>query len=283
MTVRDCVRFSDPSSQMHGHANDHSIGIILRTPQKWECTVGGLAISHDFSTGITTAMHVGYIFELDRHINSGSRQPKSLTAFLSVIRQYRSLWAHPLVLPNLFLVTHVLRVTDFVLEDLNQQVMRLEYCIGVTKSGRSGQPHLNFPDDKDLAEQQMLYIGEQMQRHNAKRLTEEINDLTTKLEFTRCSPQWDYNFSVFLLKALEKSTRLEEYRGTPNSSIRETLEYIQSYSDGLKEVVQSFRARMELQLNIVHLSSPTFGIEVELTAASCTLRSPKMTARRVLA
>ncbi|KAF2159345.1 hypothetical protein M409DRAFT_30222 [Zasmidium cellare ATCC 36951] len=234
------------------------LSIVFRSPQKWECTVGGLAMSHDFKTGVTTALNIGYAFDLNQCVDSSSSLPDALTKFISRVEKCQSLWPHPLFLPNLFRVQHVLRVSNFIMQDLDRQVIRLEYCVGVTKAGRSNKPHLDFPEDEDLAERQKLYIGDQLQRDNARRLMEDINDLTTKLEFTKMSASWDQHFAVFVLELLADSRRLADYRGISAAAFRETLEYVRNYSQSLCDVVQSHHARMQLQLNITLLGMDMF-------------------------
>lgn len=44
------------------------LGLVFRTPQKAECSTGGISLCHDISTGITTALILGYSFTLERFV-----------------------------------------------------------------------------------------------------------------------------------------------------------------------------------------------------------------------
>lgn len=212
-------------------------------------------MSHDFKTGMTTALYIGFASDLHGAIDSSSQLPSALASVISKFEKYRSLWTHPLFLPSLFLAEHTRRVGNLVSRTLDRQVVLLEYRIGVTKAGRADKPHLDFPDDSDVAElpKQKLYVGEQLQRANVRKLMEDLNDLTTRLEFTKGSPNWDDRFAVFILRMLDRSQRLENYRGTSSAAFRETLEYVQNCSQSLCEIVHGHYSRMQLQLNIVGL------------------------------
>lgn len=242
------------------HVDDcKKLGLIFRTPQKSECSTGGLSISHDFSTGITTALVLGYSFSIDELVVA----PKPVfEAFLQQIRENWTLWNHALLLPSLFLVLHTLRVRSYIYDTLSSRVIYLESCIGITKAGRSGQIRYDAPEEAKNEDQEKLFIedekGDQhMQRDRAKKLTATINDLSTSILFARRSPQWDMECADFLLKLLDDNQRLQTYQSVSAQHFRQTLDYVKSYSAALSEATETSQARLQLQLNIV-CSETTF-------------------------
>jgi hypothetical protein len=211
-------------------------------------TTGGLALSHDFTTGITNALILGQGYSL----HTLPAVHSNLDAFLSSLRDNLFQCVHPLVLPTLFLMSHVWRVDQNIIEDITPKVMDIEKSIGITKSGRtpstySGSP-TEFGRDETLGR---LYNSDELQRWEAKRLTEAINDLSTRLIFVKRSPSWDLEASETLINLLKDTPRLKEYRGVSYHGILETIEFLRSYSDASLDKVQTSQSRMELQLNIV--------------------------------
>jgi hypothetical protein len=161
-----------------------------------------------------------------------------------------------LLLPCLFMVTHVKHVRTYIMEDLTREIIRIERSVGVTRAGRSHRRHYRMPMRPQQEAVQSLFLDNQLQREHAKELTQAINNLSTWIIFTKRSPQWDIDCVKFLLQLLESNTRLAEYRGIPAQTFRETLHYVQSFSEACLEVTQTSEARMQLQLNIVSSSSP---------------------------
>ncbi|KAK9777964.1 hypothetical protein SCAR479_05290 [Seiridium cardinale] len=227
------------------------LGLVFRTPQKRECTIGGFALAHDFETGITTALSLGNHFQLHEYKSKQGTPspPPAMEEFLAQLRDSENLWSHTLLLPCLFLVVHVQRVRTYIMEDLSRQIVLVENRVGITQTSRS-QKHC-------YAEQgfgNSLFVGEQLQREQAKALTREINNLSTWIIFTKRSPQWDIDCIKFLLQLLNGNQRFLAYRDIPAQTFRETLDYVQNYSEAGLEVTQSSEARMHLQLNILYTS-----------------------------
>lgn len=162
------------------------------------------------------------------------------------MRQAQESLSHPLLLPSLFLSRHILRVSAYIKEHISERVVQLESAIGVTKAGRSFmRGGANVPS---------LFVDDQMHRNNAKRLTADINDLTTWIMFTRRSPEWDIECIDFLLRLLGKSRKLRECHGIAPQPFYEALDYMRNYAQGCLESCQTSKARMDLQLNIVGIS-----------------------------
>lgn len=220
--------------------------IVLRTPQKWECSIGGLASTYDFSTGVTTAVIINHAFDIDQlHV----RRAPILRRFLRQIEAHPSKWAHPLFLPSVFLATHARYVRNYITLNLNKRTVLVERLIGITKAGQPRELRDLISAQED---QRCLFKEGRLQRNNAQVLTQEINDLSTWTIFTKRSPQWDIECTEFLLKLLDDTRRLDDYRGVLAPAFRETLEYVRSYSRTCAEITQTTEARLKLQLNILY-------------------------------
>lgn len=215
-------------------------------------------MSHDFQTGVTTALSIGYHLNLQRDrpsSSTASKYPPAFDTFLDQIQDCENLWDHLLLLPCLFLISHVRRVRAYIMGDLSHQVVLVEKSIGVTKAGSSQRQYYSSHKYPIHQEDEKLFVGKHLQREHAKTLTQTINNLSTWIIFAKRSPQWDIDCIKFILKLLDSSERLANYRGIPAQTFRETLEYVQNYSEACLEVTHTSEARMQLQLNIVSLDS----------------------------
>lgn len=162
-------------------ANCSSQAFVFRTPQLKDCTIGGLSVSHDFEKGLTTALILGYAFDL----HQPQAEQKALESFLQQIKDCQQCWGHALLLPCLFLVEHAQRVQNYAAGALSRRVVLVEHSIGITTTGRSGMIQYDFPSDWQHANDQRLFTGDldHMQRRNAKKLV-----ATSKIEYSlvRC-------------------------------------------------------------------------------------------------
>lgn len=207
-------------------------------------------MSHDFSSGITTALSIGY------DLQSYTVSLRPLAPGQSLIRKIKdchSRWTHPLLLPSLFLVDHAQRVHNYINNLLSERVVLVEHLVGVTQTGRSQQPHLDFRNSEHAgdANSLKLFEGQRLQRENARKLVEKINDLSTQILFSKRSPEWNIGCNKFVLQLLEGSTRLANCRSIPARSFKEVLEFVRAYSEASAEVIQTNQDRVSLQLDIV--------------------------------
>ncbi|KAH6645003.1 hypothetical protein BKA67DRAFT_586711 [Truncatella angustata] len=230
------------------------LSLVLRTPQKWEMSTGGLIVTHDFESGMTTALSIGLAFELDKCASAdGSLQPSpALGAFFDQIEECEHLWGSPLLLPSLFLVAHVQRVRTYIMEDLSRRIVAIEQIVGVTNAGQSQRRYYEPRTHPAYRDDQKLFVGEHLQRDHAKKLTQTINNLSTWIIFTKRSPYWDIEAVKFIRGILDGSERLRNYRNISAQAFRETLDYVQNYSEASLEVTQTSEERMKLQLNILY-------------------------------
>lgn len=227
---------------------------------------------------------LGYSFQLDHFLGDSNELPPPLEAFVNQVKECENLWSHPLLLPCLFLVTHVRRVRTFIMEDLSRQITLVEASVGVTKAGRSRENYYIAPRDPIQKGDEQLFVDGNLQRGHAKTLTQSINNLSTWIIFAKRSPQWDIDCVKFVLRILDNSQRLLDYNGISSQTFRETLDYVQNYSEACLEVTQTSESRMQLQLNIVSPSSMLRKGEKGRTLTVCSFirQSPKMMVKLVL-
>ncbi|PSS03342.1 hypothetical protein BD289DRAFT_191491 [Coniella lustricola] len=240
------------------------LSLVFRSPQKWEMSIGGFAVSYDFATRTTTALSYGTIFDIWHFTNTAS-PPPALSAFLAQLTRTQTLMHHVCYLPCLFLALHVERVRTYVMDDLSARVIDIEASIGITKAGRSGKffPRTNLrapvTDSAGEAELTPLFDhGGQMNKATAKRLMRRLNDVTTWTIFSKRSPEWDIECAGFLLGLLDRSERLrkDEFgeRMVPGEAFVETLEWLREHSRACYETTVTTEARLQLQLNILYTS-----------------------------
>jgi hypothetical protein len=76
------------SSLSFGESN--KTGLLFRTPQKWECSIGMFAVSHAFDTCITTALSLGYAFDLDKF---ETEPPLRFASFVDQIKESQTFYS----------------------------------------------------------------------------------------------------------------------------------------------------------------------------------------------
>jgi hypothetical protein len=226
----------------------NKLGLLFRTPQKWQCSIGMFAVSHAFDIGITTALSLGYAFDLDKF---ETEPPSRFANFVNQIEESRAYWTHPMMLPCLFLITHALRVEYYLRDTISPEVVAIKDYIGVTKAGTSHRDYLGVPGNEQKVNQHKLFVNGRLHRGNAKRLTGLINDLSTWINFTKRSPQWDIQCADFLLDLIDSDQRLRDRDGLSVKCLQEALHYVRNHSEACLDNAESAAAQMQLQLEIV--------------------------------
>lgn len=209
------------------------------------------AVSHAFDTRITTALSLGHGFDLDKFDTS---PPPKLVDFVDQLRESRKRWAHPILLPCIFLATHALRVEAYLRDTISPEVVFVKDCIGVTKAGTSQRAYLGLPGDEQRVNQRKLFENGKLHRGNAKRLTESINDLSTWISFAKRSPKWNIQCADFLLNVIDSDQRLQDRDGVSAKCFQEALHYVRNTCEASLDVGESAEAQMQLQLEIVSAS-----------------------------
>jgi hypothetical protein len=251
--------------------------LLFRTPQKWECSIGMFAVSYTFDTGITTALSLGYAFDLDKF---ETEPPARFASFVDQIEERRAYWSHPMMLPCIFLVTHALRVEYYLRDTIGPQVLAIKDCIGVTKAGAYQREWFGIPGNEEDVSRRKLFVGGKLHRENAKRLTESINDLSTWINFAKRSPQWNIQCADFVLNLIDSDQRLRDRDGLSVEPFHEALHYVRNHGEAWLEDAENAAAQMQLQLNIVSRTfPPAFGYHS--SGHSCIRPSLKTMAKPV--
>ena len=156
------------------------------------------AISYLFETRTTTALNIGFAFDLD---GFNSHPPLAFANFAHQLTANQSHWAHPCMLPCTFLSVHTLRVESYLRDVIGSGVLAVKQLIGVIKAGTSEQQfYSNEPGGSGIEMyRRKLFVDGKVHRSNAPRLTHKINDLSTWIIFEKRSPQWDIQAGDFLL------------------------------------------------------------------------------------
>ncbi|KAF7540555.1 hypothetical protein G7054_g1228 [Neopestalotiopsis clavispora] len=244
------------------------IGLVFRTPhiRLNGYQIGGYAVSHDFDTATTTALILGNCFDLDRdddRVRFEVPRPK-LEEFANQVRDCGHLWRHPLLLPCLLLGLHARLVHSHIRKQSDPTLSALETVIGVTtrkdqkitdadlhKILNDGGDNSEFKSDPSHRLTGELFVDGQLQRKQAKTLTQLINSISKRMTYLKRSPQWDLDCVKFLRRILDASPRLSNHPSVPAQTFRETLDYVESYSEVCLEVTVTSEARVQLHLNIV--------------------------------
>ena len=203
------------------------------------------AVSHSFETRVTIAINLGYAFDLEKF---NPHPPAVLMNFVDQLKASQAYWAHPCLLPCMFLSAHTLRVESYLRNIIGPGVLAVKQDIGVTKAGMSEREF--FPNDLGQC-QSMLFVDGKLHRGNARRLTQTINDLSTWIIFTKRAPQWDIQCSDFLLDLVDSDQRLHRDDQASAKSLQEALYYIRNDCEACLENAESYEAQMKLQLEIV--------------------------------
>jgi hypothetical protein len=209
------------------------------------------AVSHTFDTRITTAMSLGYAFDLETF---DTKRASNFGKFVNQLNENRDYWTHPMMLPCMFLITHALRVESYLRDTIGPQVVAIKNYVGVTKAGTFQREYSEPPSAELMANQRQLFVNGRLHRGNARRLTESINDLSTWINFAKRSPKWDIQCADFLLNLIESDQRLRDLDEKSVKHLQETLYYVRNHCEASLDVAESSAAQMQLQLDIVSKS-----------------------------
>lgn len=192
-----------------------SLAFVFRTPQLKDCSIGGLSVSYDFKHDTTTALILGYAFDIKALDGDPTKTPRSLAQFVRQLFDCHLCWGHPLLLPCIFLVEHAQRVQKYATGILSRRVVLVEHSIGVTKTGRSGIVEYDFPNEREHANDQMLFVDGHMQRQNAKKL---VGTSTWSQARRHCWMADDYEGTIVHLGNLLLTPSLQSTNFPPRSS-----------------------------------------------------------------
>jgi len=244
--------------------SDHiTTAIVVKLPQMYQLGNHGMALSHTFKTGVTSAFMHGWNLISSQHEVTGE-------SIASVMQRVDTLLAasestslsNPLLLPTIVLKDHMARIQDFLDLELIPRVEEIEYKLRVTKSARLA---VNMTEDllsrqeyeelqqrrrQDLKELKDLMANEQLRTN----LTTDLNTtLTDCLNFMHVL-KWDQRYCQFLFD-VQKRIHLFRPDDMRRSNSSEELESMTRHLDcniqSHIEYLEALIARLNLQLSVV--------------------------------
>ncbi|TVY51394.1 hypothetical protein LCER1_G005876 [Lachnellula cervina] len=230
------------------------ISFLLKAPQKMPIANYLLALSHNISTGMTTALihEAPIVYTTQRRHRDYHRfnihvHDKKITQSSQIISRLQSSisqWANPMLLPIILMENHMIRSRLFA-HDLDDQVVALERQTGVVFAGRSVRP-------KELAIQ-----PEQIPKVSIRKLTQDMHTLLTEIIFYERVLEWSFDCADSLQKCtreLSKSTLPESRTGLyeSNRDILETIEYLAASRKSMSNFQRTSKERVQSQIGVLY-------------------------------
>jgi hypothetical protein len=227
------------------------IETLIKAAQKVDIANCLLSLSHEVSTGSTTAFILGDgvttspIFRTIEAARPGALLRSSSTAqsrpIKALIEATASFWAHPMLLPVLLLQNHFFRAEAFS-SFLDDAVLELEHVIGVAFPSKSGAPV------QDHSRGDLLDMTTHMHATMVQIL------LVTRI----CHSENCY--AAFLLKTHDEVANLMAFDGSPSTEeisaeLREAIEYSTSSITNHGDFVRALKDCVQSQLEVVRTSS----------------------------
>lgn len=221
----------------------------MKVPQKIQVANYVLALSHDLSTGVTTALINGYCaMTMRKYLTDeirnfvGNEHSDQSYHILSQIQANTASWTHPMLLPTILLETHMQRARRFS-EKLESQVMELERSTGVVFAGRLGGGGAKPPPKEHT-------------RRDTRRLTQDMHTTLSEIIMFSSSTSWDLNFAPVLLKWCKDAAEIIPHvrwhstiQGT--RALDEALEHMVGESKSMSEYVTTLKERVQSQVTVV--------------------------------
>lgn len=225
----------------------------------------GMALSHSFKTGVTSAfMHGWNLISTKHEVTGESIVPVMERVDTLLIASESTSLSNPLLLPTILLKDHTARIHDFLNMQLIPRIEKIEYKLRVTKSARLAvivTEDLLLPEEfeelqerhrQDLKELKDLMANEQLRTN----LTTDLNTtLTDCLNFMHVL-KWDQRYCQFLLDVQKRVHQVRSddmgvsgFSEELDSMVRHLDCNIQSHIEYLEALI----ARLNLQLSVVCL------------------------------
>jgi len=244
-------------------------GFILKAPQKMRIANYLLALSHNISTGVTTALIHGsrlhtvlptvksspleapdaYTAERQRrdyHPLNIDVHDEKITQSSQIISRLRSSigqWANPMLLPTILIENHMIRSGLFA-HGLDDRVIALERQTGVVFAGRIVNP-------KELA----IQPGD-IAKVSIRKLTQDMHTLLTEIIFYERVVEWSFDCadslekcSKELSKSLLPNNRESLYEN--NRELLETIEYLAASRKSMSGFQRTSKERVQSQIEVV--------------------------------
>ena len=224
------------------------LSLVVKATQKVEIANYLLSMSHDFTTGWTTAFICGdgAIKPRNCDVTYGNQLPQIVT----MITSSTGLWSHPTFLPTLLLGNYCQRI-EIRTRTLEKALLKLETGLGVTIAGGAGIgaiPQENWPENI-----------------NVKETTIGLHSTMAKIIFMLRTCDWARRYSSFLKELdddLTKDQSLKLDKGAGNE-LRERIIFVTSSLDGMRDFFSALQERAQTQINVVSILE---SLQVNLSA-----------------
>lgn len=242
----------------HPNTPQCRLSLVVKLPQMYQLGNHGIALSHSFHTGTTSAfMHGWNLIRKHHELTSEPVIPvmeRLEMLLLSSLASDADSFRDPLLLPTIILKDHSTQMDRFLTHDLIDKVENLERRLRVTKSARlavnrrgSGSRPRDRRDDLDKLKKLM---ADEQQRTD---LTTDLNTvLTDTLNFSTVI-KWERRYCQFLLDVHDKLRKLSHGSSypPPDEGLDSILNYLDCHIQSNTEYVETMVARLNLQLSVV--------------------------------
>lgn len=220
----------------------------MKVPQKIQVANYVLALSHDLSTGVTTALINGYCaMTMRKYLTDeirnfvGNEHSNQSYHILSQIQANPLSWTHPMLLPTILLETHMQRAQNFA-RNLEDQVMGIERSTGVVFAGRLGGQAKPPPKEHT--------------RRNTQKLTQDMHTTLSDIIMFSTSTTWDLDFAPVLLKwckdvadVIPQTRWHSTIQGT--RALCEVLEHMVGMSKSMCDFITTLKEKVQSQVTVV--------------------------------
>ncbi|CAF9936666.1 hypothetical protein IMSHALPRED_010847 [Imshaugia aleurites] len=219
-------------------------GIVIKVAQKVQIANYVLSMSHHLCTGWTTALIHG-----NRVALTSDRQEETVPSISKQIRALivatPTLWAHPLLLPNILLKNYMNRAEVFAWT-LDDQVVGLEDSIGVTFSGRLRRDVSTAPQNIELPN-----------RSDMRKLTMRTHTVLTEIIFFSRVVTFNRDCAAYLLKTGdEMSHRIPPQRRASlfhaSRELQGTAKYMEFSSTSMQGLASNLKERVLSQIQVLY-------------------------------
>lgn len=218
---------------------------MIKVPQKIQIANYVLSLSHNLSTGWTTALIHG---DHAMVLASNSQEDKASTVseqIRALILATPTLWTHPLLLPTILLKNYMNRAEVFGWS-LDDQVMTLENSIGVSFAGRlrrkmSAAPqNINPPTRSDMRN---LIMG-------THTILTEIIFFSRVVTFNRDCAAYLFKLGEEMSPRIPSSRRASLFHAS--RELRSAANYMESSSNSMQGFCSNLKERVLSQIQVLY-------------------------------
>lgn len=216
---------------------------MIKVPPKIQIANYALSLSHNLSTGWTTALIYG------DHVLAASDGKKDKSSTISeqihaLISATPTLWAHPLLLPTIIL-KHYKNHAEVFMRMLDDQVVTLEHSIGVTFAGRLRR-QISLPQ-----------LPKVPSRSDMRKLTMDTHTVLTEIIFLSRVFAFNRDAAAYLLKIGDEiSSQLPPQRRVallhPSRELRETAKHMEFSSTSVQGFSSNLKERVSSQIQVLY-------------------------------